>query len=117
MAVKKGDRLIMSVQGVDVRVEAASNEKDGMVVVKQRGTFSQCPATELRPDPDADELPTFVQITGNQPDPSESRPQCPICQESGRFVPPNWVDHYRRVLIARFICPNQHEWTQEYKLK
>jgi hypothetical protein len=35
MAVKKGDPLIMSVQGVEVRVEAASNEKDGMVVVKQ----------------------------------------------------------------------------------
>lgn len=117
MAIKKGDRLIMSVEGVEVRVEAASNEEDGLVVVNQRGTFSQCPVANLRPDQETDEAPAFMQITGNQPDPSEQRPHCPMCGETSRFVPPNWVDHYRRVLLARFICSNKHQWTQEYQLK
>jgi len=108
----------MNVQGVEVPVEAASDETDGLVVVKQRGTFAQCPVADLHSDPSADDdVQSSIQITGNQPDPSTNQPTCPSCGEPGQFVPPNWVDSYRRVLKATFRCPNQHQWTQEYNLK
>jgi hypothetical protein len=118
MAIKRGDRLILTVDGAEVPVEAASDELDGLVVVKQRGTFSQCPTASLRPDTDPDDPPSnFVQITANQPDPSEMGLRCPSCGQPGQFIPPNWVDHRLRVLKANFRCPQDHRWTQEFPLR
>jgi predicted RNA binding protein YcfA (HicA-like mRNA interferase family) len=48
--ISKGDRLIWTIPrtGVKVEVIAAAGEKDGMVVIKQRGTFSPCPVEQLK---------------------------------------------------------------------
>ena len=115
MAIKKGDRLILKQGGVDIPVEAASDEKGGMVVIKQRGAFANCSTTDL--EPDVSSYDETVQITGNQPDVTNASPQCPTCKDLGRFVPPNWVDTARRVLCVRFRCKNGHTWVQEYQLK
>ena len=118
MTIKKGDRLNMAIDGLEVPVEAASDELDGLVVVKHRGTFSQCPTESLRTNTEPDETSqSFVQITGNQPDPAESSIPCPYCGHPGRSQPPSQVDHNRRLLLARFRCPQNHEWRQEYPLK
>jgi predicted RNA binding protein YcfA (HicA-like mRNA interferase family) len=48
--IKRGDRLIWTVPqtGQEIKVVAASGEEDGMVIIKQKGTFSPCPASQLR---------------------------------------------------------------------
>lgn len=48
--INKGDHLIWKVPGGggEIDVEAASGEEDGMVIIKQKDTFSPCPASELR---------------------------------------------------------------------
>jgi predicted RNA binding protein YcfA (HicA-like mRNA interferase family) len=49
-AIKKGDRLIWTEprSGKEIRVVAAAGEQDGLVVIKQAGSFSPCPVSELR---------------------------------------------------------------------
>jgi hypothetical protein len=118
MTIRKGDRLIMAIDGLEVPVEAASDELNGLVVVKHRETFCQCPTESLRPDTEpGEECLNFVQITGKQPDPAENSTRCPYCGELGQFQPPNRADSLRRVLITQFRCPQSHEWTQEFPLK
>ena len=118
MTIRRGDRLIMALDGLEVPVEAVSDELNGLVVVKDRGVISQCPTKSLRPNTEPEETPlNFVQITGNQLDPAESSISCPNCGALGRFQPPNRVDNQRRLLLARFRCPQSHEWTQEFPLK
>ena len=48
--INKGDRLLWRVPGVQrvVRVVAASTEEDGVVIIKQKSTFSPCPVNQLR---------------------------------------------------------------------
>lgn len=48
--INKGDRLIWRVPGGDreIDVVAASGEEDGLVIIKQKDTFSPCPAIQLR---------------------------------------------------------------------
>ena len=50
--IKRGDRLIWTVPhtGEETKVVAASGEEDGMVIIKQKGTFSPCPVSQLRKD-------------------------------------------------------------------
>jgi hypothetical protein len=50
--IKKGDRLIWKIPGTlqEIRVSAAADEQDGLVIIKQKGTFSQCPVDQLRKD-------------------------------------------------------------------
>ena len=40
MTIKKGDRVVVQVGGVNVEAIAASNEKDGTLQIKYKGTFS-----------------------------------------------------------------------------
>lgn len=48
--IKKGDKLIWTVPGTgfESHVVAAAGEKDGIVVIKQKGTFSPCPVEQLK---------------------------------------------------------------------
>jgi hypothetical protein len=48
--IKKGDRLIWTdpKTGQKMRVTAAAGESDGLVIIKQNGTFSPCPVDQLR---------------------------------------------------------------------
>jgi len=50
--IKKGDRLIWKVPGTgkEVKVVAAAGEQDGMVIVKQNGTFAPCTVDQVRKD-------------------------------------------------------------------
>ena len=47
--IKKGDRLIWKVPGTGMEIEvvAAAGEQDGLVVIKQKGTFSPCRVDQL----------------------------------------------------------------------
>lgn len=48
--IKKGDRLIWNDPGTgrEIKVVAAAGEKDGLVIIKQNGTFAPCRADQLR---------------------------------------------------------------------
>jgi len=50
--IKKGDRLIWKDPGtgMEIKVVAAAGEQDGLVIIKQKGTFSPCPVDRLRKD-------------------------------------------------------------------
>jgi predicted RNA binding protein YcfA (HicA-like mRNA interferase family) len=50
--IKRGDHLIWKVpgNGQEIRVSAAADEQDGLVIIKQKGTFAQCPVEQLRKD-------------------------------------------------------------------
>ena len=48
MAIKKGDRLILKEHGLEITVEAASDEKDGHVEIKAKGTFSTVNISDVR---------------------------------------------------------------------
>ena len=117
MSIKKGDRLILTQGGFNIPVEAASDEKDGLVVIKQRGTFANCSTADLTADTRPDVGAGAVAITGDQPDVSAIRNPCPTCGVAGTFVPPNWVDTVRRMLMVRFRCQNNHTWIEEFPLK
>jgi hypothetical protein len=47
--IKKGDQLIWTEPRTkrQIMVTAASGETDGMVIIKQKGTFSPCPVSQL----------------------------------------------------------------------
>jgi hypothetical protein len=118
MGIKKGDRLILTTGGREIAVQAASDELDGSVVVKQvTGAFATCSRHDLRSDPDGHKPSSdSVPITGNHPDPSEMSLRCPECGKAGQFIPPNWVGP-GRMLHADFICPEGHEWTQNFPVR
>jgi hypothetical protein len=48
--IGKGDRLIWKMPGkaTGIRVVAAAGEKDGLVIISQKGTFSPCPVDQLQ---------------------------------------------------------------------
>jgi predicted RNA binding protein YcfA (HicA-like mRNA interferase family) len=48
--IKRGDRLLMKTpgNGREIKVSAAADEQDGMVIIEQKGIFSPCPADRLR---------------------------------------------------------------------
>jgi len=50
--IRKGDRLIWKIpeNGKEIGVSAAADEQDGLVIIKQKGTFAQCPVDQLRKD-------------------------------------------------------------------
>lgn len=116
MGIKKGDRLLLTSHGFQTEVEAADDESDGAVVVKQHGTFATCSVADL--EPAGERAPEdAIGITGNQVDATNEHPTCPTCGDIGVFVPPNWADNVRRVICIRFRCSNDHEWVQEYPAK
>jgi hypothetical protein len=47
--IQKGDRLIWTdpSTGIQTPAVAASTEEDGIVIIKQKGTFSPCPVDQL----------------------------------------------------------------------
>lgn len=54
MPIKRGDRLFLKQHGVEVPVEAASDEADGSLQIKYKGTFSTVNVSDVRPiDSDA----------------------------------------------------------------
>jgi hypothetical protein len=54
MPIKRGDRLLFKQQGVEIPVEAASDEEDGSVEIKFH-TFLTVNVTDVRPVvPDAE---------------------------------------------------------------
>ncbi len=50
--IKKGDRLVWKVPGTgaELKVVAAAGEQDGMVIIRQNGTFAPCTVDQLRKD-------------------------------------------------------------------
>lgn len=49
MAIKVGDKLIWRERGAEIPVEAASNETDGTVQIKNKGTIATVDVTTVRP--------------------------------------------------------------------
>jgi hypothetical protein len=47
MSIEQGDKLIMMQHGVEQVVEAMTGESDGMVQIRNKGTYSPCPAGDL----------------------------------------------------------------------
>jgi hypothetical protein len=48
--IKRGDKLIWRSKAGEFPVEAASNELDGIVVIRNQGIINQCRLEELFPD-------------------------------------------------------------------
>jgi len=63
MAITIGDPLLMSQSGIEQKVEAVSGPNEGLVQIKNKGTFSPCPVGDLSEpwvltDPDGQGLDT-----------------------------------------------------------
>jgi len=63
MSIERGDALIMTQHGIKHVVEAVSGVQDGIVQIKNKETFSPCPAQDLSEpwvlvDPDGKGLET-----------------------------------------------------------
>lgn len=109
--IKKGDRLILTLHGMEVVAVAASAVSDGTLQIKYKGAISTIGVSDVRlADADA------VHTTGIQPDVTQGHPPCKTCGQSGEWQSPNIADGDRRVLISTFRCPNGHEWREETPL-
>ena len=68
--IKKGDRLIWTVPqtGEEIKAVAASGEEDCMVIIKQKGTFSPCPVSQLRKEEVVEQIdqPGYRNRPGNR---------------------------------------------------
>ena len=112
MPIKRGDRIVVKVHGVEVPAEAASDEADGSIQIKRKGTFSTVEVADVC-CVDTDAFP----VSGVVPDVAKGTPICPQCGRPGRSVLPNQADVIRRVLVADFRCDNSHQWQKEYPLR
>lgn len=77
MKFSKGDHAVMTQGGADQLIQIVSEESDGNVQVKSKGTYSTCPVTDLvKPyvltDPQEKDVdsggPIFVQPDGQTTD-------------------------------------------------
>ena len=110
MSIKKDDRLMLLVHGAEVPVVAASDEHDGSIQIKQKGTFSTVNVTSVRKlDWDA------AHVTGHTIDVNNAHPPCPTCGNAGISQPPHQTTD--NGLLVSFRCPQNHEWSEEYSGK
>ncbi len=102
MPIRKGDRLILKASGQRISVVAASDELEGTVQVKQKGTFSTASVYDLEADTSWQQVGQRVRhkhkgdgaihsIEGKEPGAVNSGETCTVKWDSGG-VPESLID-------------------------
>jgi hypothetical protein len=114
LSIKRGDHLVMTINGTSEPVVALLDEFDGSVMVRLRGgATGKRPVKNLRRDasvPAAAPATPIVEARPNLPDLSAL---CPICREASTTAKLAGSDSNLRIDRVRFVCGQNHEWEAE----